>query len=148
VKRPNNIALAGIIIAVTVISLSIGTIGSINRNEYNGYADSHSPGFPHVQGVTKSNGHYNISLAFSNVEYPVRLDNIIIINPNNHEDTTTPTIYVNGTVMNTYPLSRLNSGDSLQINLTVPTAKYDLGTTLNLYIMGDCFGCGKTIVLP
>jgi len=146
--KKTNIALASIIIAVTVISLSIGVIGSINRNEYNGYADSHSPGFPHVQGITKSNGYYNISTAFSNVQDPIRIDNIIIINPNNHEDTTNPTIYVNGTAVNMYPLSRLNSGGSLQVNLTVPTAKYDSGTTLNLYVMGDCFGCGKTIVLP
>jgi hypothetical protein len=147
-KKP-SIALAFfIIIAVTLISLSIGTIGTINCNESNGYADSHSSDLPHFQGVTKSNGYYNISLAFSNVQDPIRIDNIIITNPNNHEDNINPTIYVNGTIMTTYPLSCLNSGDSLQINLTIPTAKYKPGTTLNLYVMGDCFGCGKTVVLP
>jgi hypothetical protein len=42
---------------------------------------------PTLQGVTKSNGYYNISLAFVNVTYQERLDNILV-NPNSPNDVT------------------------------------------------------------
>ena len=148
-KKSNLIALVCVIAAIGAISLSLVTLASINRYESNGYVDSHSSDsdFPYVQGVTKSNGYYNISLAFSNVTDPIRLDNILI-NPNSQENVTDLTIYVNGTTVNTYPLSYLHSGDSLQVNLTLPCTEYASGSTISLCVMGDCIGCGEGVVLP
>lgn len=145
-KKLNNAAWVCVIVAVVAVSLSVVAFGGINCCESSGYVDPHSSVIPSVQGVTKSNGYYNISLAFSNVSDPVRLDNILI-NPHSSGDAPNSTIYVNGTAVNTYPLSSLNSGDSLQVNLTIPTAGYD-SRTVYLCIMGDCFGCGRTVALP
>jgi hypothetical protein len=101
---------------------------------------------PYVQVVTRSNGYYNISLAFSNVTDPIRLDNILV-NPNGQEDFD-PTIYMNGTIMKRYPLGSLKRGDSLQVNLTLPCSEFASKSSLYLCIMGDSFGCGKEITLP
>lgn len=87
-------------------------------------------------------------MVFPKVECAIRIDNIIIINPNNSEDTTHPTIHVNGTAARMYPLSRLSKGDSLQISLTIPASAYASVTTLSLHIMGDCIGYGKAVTLP
>ena len=115
-----------IIMAIGTTSLLVATLGEIKRYESSGYVDSHPSDLPYIQGVTKSNGYYNISLAFSDVSDLIRLDNILV-NPNSQEDTTDPTIYVNGTAVNTYPLSSLQSGDSLQVNLTLPCNEHASG---------------------
>jgi hypothetical protein len=118
----------------------------MNRRESNGYGDSHSSDIPIIQGVTKSNGYYNISLAFSNVADPIRLDNILI-DPNTQEKFT-PTFYVNGTAVSTYPLGLLKRGDSLQVNLTVPCSECASKSSLYLCVMGDTIGCGREVMLP
>jgi hypothetical protein len=133
---------------IGAFSLSIVSLAFIfPHRESNGFGDSHSSDLPYVQGVTKSNGYYNISLAFSNITDPVRLDNILI-NPNSQKDITNLTIYLNGTTVNTYPLRQMQSGDSLQISLKLPCNEYASGSTIYLYVMGDCIGCGEEVVLP
>jgi hypothetical protein len=97
--------------------------------------------------VTKNSEYYNISLAFSKVADPIRLDNILV-NPNSREDVAKPTICINGTIVSTYPLGFLQSGDSLQVNLFLPCTDYASGSSLHLWVTGDCFGCGKEVVLP
>ena len=104
---------------------------------------------PKLQGVTKNNGLYNISLAFINVTYAEILYNILI-NPNSSEDVTDSVAYLNGTALDKgAPIAcKLQSGDSMQINLTFPSNEFALGETVHLCIMGDCFGCGIPVVLP
>jgi hypothetical protein len=148
VKKSNLIVLACVIASIGALSLSIVSLASIlPRQEYSGYGDSHSSDLPYLQGVTKSYGYYNISLAFSNVTDSERLDNILV-NPNSPETVTDLTIYVNGTIANKYPFSYLQSGDSLQVNLTLLCTAYASGSTLYLCVMGDTFGCGREVVLP
>lgn len=149
-EKSNIIALVCIIASIGAISLSLVSFaGILPRNEANGYVDSHSSDLPHFQGVTKSNGYYNISLAFSNVTDPERLDNILI-NPNSPEDITDLTFYLNGTTVNAPdPASySLKSGDSLQVNFTFPCTEFTSGSTVLVYVMGDHFGWGTGVVLP
>jgi hypothetical protein len=108
--------------------------------------DVPSSEIPFVQGVTESNCYYNISLAFSNVTYSMRLDNVLI-DPNTQENFT-PIFYVNGTVVNTCPLCVVEQGDSIQVNLAVPCSECVSKSSLYLCVMGDHFGCGGTVVLP
>ena len=146
VKGSRLIAFVCFAAAICFVSLSVLTLDILNRHESSGYVDSRSSDFPIVQDVTKSNGYYNISLEFSNVANPIRLDNVLI-NPNSQEDFN-PTIYVNGTIVKTYPLSSLKSGDSVQVNLTLPCSECASKSSLYLCVMGDSFGCGKEVTLP
>lgn len=124
---------------------------ALSRHESRGLADPHANDsvFPKLQGVTKSNGFYNISLAFINVTYAERLDNILV-NPYSSEAVTDLTAYLNGMALDTgAPISyNLESGDSLQVNLTLPCAEFASGSTLALCVMGEHFGCGLSVVLP
>jgi hypothetical protein len=122
------------------------------HSESSGTPDSHTNDsiLPKVQGVTKNNGFYNISLAFINVTYAENLDNILI-NPNNSKATTGLVAYMNGTALDEgAPVAcKLESGDSMQINLILPISLFaSSGETVNLCVMGDSFGCGIPIVLP
>ena len=139
-------ALVLVIAATCLLSLTAASLCILGRSELNGAAGSNYSDFFIVQGVTKSNGYYNISLAFQNVTDPIRLDNILI-NPNSQEDFH-PTIYVNGTIARAYPLGSLKSGDSLQVNLTLPCSECASKSSLYLCVMGDSFGCGKEVTLP
>ena len=122
-----------------------------SRHESSGVSDPYGNDsvLPVLQGVSKSNGYYNISLAFVNVTYPERLDNILV-NPNNPEDVMGLIGYLNGTALAfgapiTYALK---SGDSLRVDLTLPCSEFASGSSIYLCVMGDCFGCGKSVVLP
>jgi hypothetical protein len=96
----------------------------------------------------KNNGVYNISLAFVNVTYNERLDNILL-NPNSEEEVTGLVAYLNGTALPSgAPITcSLRSGDSLRVDLTVPCTEFASGEELYLCIMGDCFMSGKTVKL-
>ena len=150
-KKSKIIALVCIIAAIGAVCSSVVTFAAISQHESHGgsYVNSHSSDCPCFQGVTKSNGYYNISLAFSNVTDPERLDNILI-NPNSQENISDLTFYLNGTAVNapnpaTY---NLNSGDSLEVNFTVPCAEFASGSTMSVYVVGDSFGWGTEVVLP
>jgi hypothetical protein len=122
----------------------------LSRQESSEVVDPHANNsvLPSVQGVTKSNGYYNISLAFTNVTYRENLDNILV-NPNSPEDVTGLIAYLNGTALDAgAPITcSLESGDSLQIDLTLPCTEFASGSTINLCVMGTHFGCGKSVVL-
>lgn len=77
------------------------------------------------------------------------MDNIII-NPNSQENITDLTFYLNGTTVKAPdPASyNLKSGDSLQVNLTVPRTEFTSGSTIVICVMGDHFGWNKGVVLP
>ncbi len=146
-------------IALVCLLILAGTLGFTlvfgalltPRHESSGVPDPHANDsvFPKLQGVTKNNGLYNISLAFTNVTYPVKLDNVLI-NPNSSEDAAVLVAYMNGTALDEgAPIAcGLKRGDSMQINLTLPINKFASGETLHLCVMGDCFGCGIPVVLP
>ena len=105
---------------------------------------------PSLVGVTKSNGYYNISLAFSSVNYSRQLQNIVI-NPNSQGTVTGLTGYINGTVVNaTNPVFNycLKTGDSLQVSIMFPCVAFSSGTTIDVQVFGDCFGSGGTVLLP
>lgn len=148
-KRWKIIAMY-IFVSIGAFSLTIVSLGYIlPRHVSYGQGDSHSADLPLVQEVTRNNGYYNISLAFSNVTDPIRLDNILV-NPNSDENIKDLTFYLNGTALNAGDPARCNlkSGDSLQVNLTLPCTECASGSKLYLCVIADCIGCGEEIVLP
>jgi hypothetical protein len=151
-KKWIKIALACLLVLIETFGFTL-VFGAIlsSRYESGGVPDPHANDsvLPVVQGVSKSNGCYNISLAFVNVTYRERLDNILV-NPNSPEDVTGLVAYLNGTALDAgAPIAcSLESGDSLQINLTLPCSEFASGSTIYLCAMGDHFGCGKSVVLP
>jgi hypothetical protein len=150
VKKSKLIALVCIIAAIGAICSSVVTFAVFGQHESQvGSSVNRSSDYPVFQGVTKSNGYYNISLAFSNVYDPERLDNIVI-NPNSQENITGLTFYLNGTaVAPPNPASySLKSGDSLQVNFTVPCSEFASGSTMLVYVVGDSFGWNTEVVLP
>jgi hypothetical protein len=139
-----------ILVSIAAFGLTLVSLACIlNRHESYGQGDSHSSDLPYVQGVTKSNGYYNISLAFSKVADPIRLDNILV-NPHSEEPIKDLTFYLNGTAVNVEDPARysLKSGDSLQVNLTLPCTEFAAGSAVYLCVMGDSIGCGLEVVLP
>jgi hypothetical protein len=139
-----------VLILTTCFSLAMGYVIS-SRTESGGVPDPHANDsvLPQLQFVIKTNGVYNISLAFVNVTYRERLDNILL-NPNSEEEVTGLVAYLNGTALpSDAPITcSLNSGDSLRVDLTMPCTEFASGEELYLCIMGDCFMAGKTIKLP
>lgn len=150
-RKSAKIALACFLVLIETFGFTLVFGYVLFRQESGGVVDPHSNDsvFPRVQGVTKSNGYYNISLAFTNVTYPERLDNILV-NPNSPVDVTGLIAYLNGTALEAgAPITwSLESGDSLQINLTLPCTEFASGSEIYLCIMGDYFGCGESVVLP
>jgi len=145
-------------IALSCLLVLIGTVGFtlvfgavLAYNESDGVVDPHSNDsvFPKVESVTESNGFYNIHLAFVNVTYRERLDNILI-NPHSSETITGLIAYLNGTALDAgAPVTcGLESGDSLEINLTFPCIEFASGSSITLCVLGDCFGGETSIVLP
>jgi hypothetical protein len=151
-RKLAKIALACFLVLIETFGFTLvfGIVLS-SRYESGGIPDPHANDsvLPKLQGVTKSNGYYNISLAFTNVTYRERLDNILV-NPNSPEDVTGLIAYLNGTALDAgAPITRfLESGDSLQINLTLPCTEFASGSEIYLCVMGDHFGCGESVVLP
>ncbi len=145
----SRIALICILCAAAALASSFLTADFIGRPQVSAVPDSHSKDLPTLLGVTKNNGYYNISLAFTNVTDSETLDNILI-NPQSSKTVTDSTFYLNGTAINQQdPVGcNLKSGDSLQINLTLPCTDFPSGSTITLEVMGNCFGCSKAVVLP
>lgn len=150
-RKAAKIALSCLLILIETIGFSLVFGAVLSRSESSGVADPHANDsvFPKVQEVTKSNGLYNIHLAFLNVTYSERLDNILL-NPRSSETVTDLIAYLNGTTLAAgAPVTcSLESGDSLDVNLTFPCSEFASGSTIELCIMGDGFLCGKTVALP
>jgi hypothetical protein len=148
VKKLSYIALICTFAAVCALSLSFAGLANMNQPEFYGNIDAHSSDLPYFQQVTKSNGYYNIALAFSNVADPISVDNIIV-NPRS-EDAQDAVFYLNGTAVNASEPVRFNlkSGDSLQINITLPCTKYAQGSTVELWLTGNSIGYNREITLP
>ena len=148
-NKSTRTALICIICVVTALTASFLTTDYIYRSRSSGVPDSHSQDLPNIEGVTKNNGYYNITLAFINVTDSETLDNILV-NPQSSKTMTDSTFYLNGTAINQQePVScNLKSGDNLQINLTLPCTEFPSGSTINLEVTGNSFGCGKAVVLP
>jgi hypothetical protein len=150
-RKWSKVALALLLVFIETFGFTLVFGWVLSPHESGGVLDPHANDsvFPKVQGVTKSSGLYNISLAFINVTYAERLDNILV-NPNSSETVTGLVAYLNGTALDEgAPITRqLKSGDSMQINLTLPCAEFASGETLTLCVMGDHFGCGTGVVLP
>lgn len=105
---------------------------------------------PSLVGVTKDFDYYNISLAFSSINYSRELQNIII-NPHSEEAVNGLFGYINGTtVKGPNPVFRsfIETGDNLQVNLMVPCEAFNSGTTIELQVFGAGFGCAGTILFP
>lgn len=105
---------------------------------------------PSLVGVAKSDGYYNISFAFSSVNYTRELQNIMI-NPNSNDAVVGLKGNINGTAVNEEnPVfsSLISKEDSIQVDLLVPCADFRSGTTIYLQVLGDGFGSGGTILLP
>jgi hypothetical protein len=147
--KTSRIALICILCVAAALATSFLTADWLSRSQVNGLPDSHSQDLPTFQGVTKNNGYYNITLAFTNVTDSETLDNIVI-NPERSETVADSTFYLNGTAVNPQgPVScSLKSGDSLQIDLTLPCTEFPSGSTVMLEVVGNSFGCGKAVVLP
>ena len=87
-----RIATICIICVSAALASSFLTAASLNHSQSGGFADSHSSDFPTVQAATKNSGYYNVTLAFTNVTDPERLDNILI-NPQSSKTVTDATFY-------------------------------------------------------
>jgi len=151
-KKPVKIALICLLIFIGTLSFTLVFAAVLTPNhESSGVPDAHANDsvLPKLQGVTKNNALYNISLAFINVTYAENLQNILI-NPNSSKDVTGLVAYMNGTALaeNSPITCKLESGDSMQINLTLPISEFATGETVNLCVMGDGFGSGIPIILP
>ena len=149
VNKSARIALVCVMCVAAALASSFLTGDFLSRSQVSGVPDSHSQDLPNLEGVTKNNGCYNITLAFTNVTDSETLDNIVI-NPQGSETVMDQTFYLNGTVVNQQdPVScSLKGGDSLQINLTLPCTEFPSGSTINLEVVGNSFGCDKAVVLP
>jgi hypothetical protein len=124
-----------------------------SRTESGGVPDPHvnDSVFPRLLAVTKNEGFYNVSLAFTNVSYAEALQNILV-NPNSPQDTNGDGVvaYMNGTALKQdAPIAYcLKKGDSLQIDLTVPCQELESKAEPYLCVIGDHFGCGIPLKLP
>ena len=111
---------ASVCIIIIIVAFSI-SLAAIFRNQYDEAHIDMGPmeetlwlDFP---SITKSSGYYNICLAV-NASTPQRIDKILI----NPEEVNGLNIYLNRTAVNiSKSLNyQLNSGDSLQVNFTLP----------------------------
>jgi hypothetical protein len=151
-RKAVKVALVCLLIFIGTLSFTLVFAAVLTPgSESSGIPDPHANDsvLPKVEGITKNNGFYNISLAFINVTYAENLDNILI-NPNNSKATTGLVAYMNGTALDeSAPIAcKLAGGDSMQINLTLPSNEFASGETVNLCVMGEGFGCGIPVVLP
>ena len=148
-NKSTRIVLLCTVCVAAALASSFLTTDILVRHQVAGVPDSHSQDLPNLEGVTKNNGYYNITLAFINVTDSENLDNILV-NPQSSKTVIDSTFYLNGTAINPQdPVScNLNSGDSLQINLTLPCTEFPSGSTITLQVMGNSFGSGKAVVLP
>jgi len=151
-RRAVKIALICLLVFIETLGFTLvfATILTY-RHESGGIPDVHANDnvLPKLQDVTMSDGFYNISLVFTNTTYAERLDNILI-NPNSPNDVVGLVAYMNGTALiEGSPIAcELEKGDSMQINLTLPSNEFASGETVYLSVIGDNFGCGIPVVLP
>ncbi len=105
---------------------------------------------PALLGVTARNGYYDISLAFSSVNYTRELQNIII-NPRDEGSIDGLTGFVNGTAVHGLkPVfsSVIEPGDTLQVHVMFPYARFSPGATVELQVLGGSFGSTGIVKLP
>ena len=148
-KKSSVLSLAFVTASIVLICWTCIVIVGVN-GAFSSTPPSWPSSNPSLQGVTKNGGYYNISLAFTNVTYPERLDNILI-NPNSPGNVAGLTAYLNGTASNIPNVSEscnLKKGDSLQVNLVFPCSNFTSGSEVYLAVMGDYFGCGGYVLLP
>lgn len=148
-KNSKVLSFVFVIASIALISWTVFVVAAEN-GVFISKGTSWTSDSPTLVGVTKSNGYYNISFAFSSVNYSRQLQNIVI-NPNNEEAVAGLTGNINGTIVNgTNPVFSycLKTGDSLQVSLTFPCADFISGTIIDVQVFGDCFGTGGTVSLP
>ena len=149
VEKSKGLSLVFVIASIALISWTVLVVVAEN-GAFVSKGTSWISDCPSLVGVTKSDGFYNISFDFSSMNYSRQLQNMII-NPNSQGAVNGLTGNINGTVVNgTDPVFKycLKSGDSLQVSLRFPCADFVSGTTIDVQVLGDCFGSGGTILLP
>ena len=105
---------------------------------------------PALTAVTRSNGYYNLSFAFTSANYSRELQNIII---NPRADTPIAGLmgYINGTIVNgPNPVFKYNlqANDSLYIDIMLPCTNFNPDTSIEVEVMGAHFLAGGRILLP
>lgn len=147
-KKSMVLSLTFVIISLALISWTV--VVAAENGFFAGKSTSWASDNPSLAGVVKSDGYYDISFTFSSVNYTRQLQNIMI-NPDSNDAVAGLKGNINGTAVNEEnPVfsSLINKGDSLQVDLLVPTADFLSGTTINVQVFGDCFGSGGTILIP
>lgn len=149
-----NAALAFFAIVIAAISLTVMTVDIIAEHQDVTTLGDAPRQIDYVQGVTKSNGYYNIAIAIPNTSanktccYDMvgNLD----INQVAQEDIPGLTMYINGTWVNASNPIRYNleSGDTAQINMLVPCTAYPSGSTVNIIWWGSSQMWGERVQLP
>ena len=142
-------SLAFVIISIALISWKVLVVAAEN-GFFVGKNNSWTSDNPSLVAVTRNDGYYHISLAFSSVNYTRQLENIMI-NPNSHDTVVGLKGFINSTAVdedNPVFSSLINKGDSLQISLLIPCADFRSGTSIYLQVFGDSFGSGGTVLLP
>ncbi len=146
-KKSKALSIAFVVISVALICWTILVVAAESGFFVcNGWASDN----PSLVGVRKADGYYNISFAFSSANYTRQLQNVLI-NPNSNNEVVGLKGYINGTAVNEEnPVfsSLINKGDSLQVNLLIPSADFHSGTNIDVQVLGDCFGSSGTILLP
>jgi hypothetical protein len=148
-QKSRLLSLLFIIASVALISWTVFVVAAENR-DFISKGTIWTSSSPSLAGVSKTNGYYIISLAFSSVNYSRQLQNTLI-NPNNQEVVAGLTGDINGTSVNgTNPVFAycLKSGDNLQVKAQFPCSAFVSGTTIWVEVMGDCFGTRVEILLP
>jgi hypothetical protein len=147
-KKSLALSLTFLIISIVLISWTV--VVAAENGFFAGKSTSWAYDNPSLVGVAKSNGYYNLSFAFSSVNYTRQLQNFMI-NPNSNDVVVGLKGYINGTALNgENPVfsSLINKGDSLQVDLLIPCADFPSGTTINVEVLGSGFGSGGSILLP
>jgi hypothetical protein len=149
VEKSKVLPIVFVMISIALISWTVLVVAAEN-GAFASKGTFWASDCPSLAGVSKNNGFYNISLAFSSVNYSRQLQNILI-NPNSQGTVADLNGNMNGTVVNAAdPVFKycLKGGDSLQVSLIFPSADFASGTTIDVQVLGDCFGSGGAILLP
>jgi hypothetical protein len=148
-KKSMALSITFVIVSIALISWTVLVVAAQN-GFFAGKSTSWAYDNPSLVGVAKSDGYYNISFAFSSVNYTRQLQNFLI-NPNSNDVVVGLKGYINGTAVNgENPVfsSLIDKGDSLQVNLLIPCADFSSGTTINVQVLGAGFGSSGKILLP
>jgi hypothetical protein len=136
-------AVASIVLICWSAVASAGASGAFVKDENEWCSNN-----PSLQSVSKSNGYCTITFVFSDVRYSEKLYGVFLFNRDSGEDISGVTTYVNGAAVDfSEPLNYAPATvDTLQV--VFPCDNLTAETEIRVEMIGDCFGCGGSVILP